>query len=398
MLNTKSLNHNPQLLTMKKIGFLVNPIAGMGGSVGLKGTDGDDILTEAIRRGARPVSSKRARQFLSKVLEIKEAFNETLELEIHSAGGAMGGGFLEEFPEFAACFKTDYLPPESTHDRDTKALCRELLAAGVDLVVFCGGDGTARDVFDVVGNKLPILGIPSGVKMHSGVFAYDPRAAALLFFHWLKGAVEYRDAEVMDIDEEAFRQGRLSVKLFGFAQTPYEEVLIQERKAVYESVNDEMSKEEIARYLEELMEEEDALFILGPGTTTQKIAENIGIEKTLLGVDLVKKGNLLAKDVGELEILARLEKESGAKVVVSVIGNQGFIFGRGNQQISAEILTKVGRENLLVVATPQKMRQTPLLRVDTGDPEMDRALAGYIKVIIGYREMRLTKVEVPEMV
>ena len=380
---------------MRKVGFLVNPIAGMGGAVGLKGTDGEDILRRAITLGATPVSSERARQCLAKTLEYGDAKERFSDVEFLSACGDMGGALLETLPFFPQNMKLVYETQEHSSAKDTQEICRRFTKEGVELVLFTGGDGTARDVYSVVGNRVPILGIPAGVKMHSAVFALDPTSAAFLFTRFITGECGFRDAEIMDIDEEAFRQGKLDVKLFGFARTPYERLLMQERKSLYESMDDELSKEEIARYLEELMDEKDTLFIVGPGTTTQTITESLGIKKTLLGVDLVKDKKLVATDVGEKEILAHLEKARRTKVIVSVIGSQGFVLGRGNQQISKSVIKAVGKENILIVATPMKMLETPVLRVDTGDHELDLSLSGYVRVITGYHEMRMTKIEVP---
>jgi len=382
---------------MKNVGFLVNPIAGMGGAVGLKGTDGEAVLEKALSLGASPVSPGRARQCLTKLQEYLELVPGLSDMRFLCAGGEMGEGVLRELPFFHDRMSVVYQPQETSSAQDTREVCRQLVKEGAGIILFTGGDGTARDVFSAVGDALPILGIPAGVKMHSAVFALDPTAAALLLLRWLREECDARDAEIMDIDEEAFRQGRLDVKLFGFAQTPYERVLVQERKSLYESMDDELAKEEIARYLEEIMdEEEDTLFILGPGTTTQRIAEELGIENTLLGVDLVKNRRLIASDVGEKEILDHLGKTGTAKVIVSVIGNQGFVLGRGNQQISKEVIRSVGKQNILMVATPAKMLQTPVLRVDTGDHELDLSFSGYVRVITGYHEMRMTRIEVPE--
>ncbi|HID72231.1 MAG TPA: ATP-NAD kinase, partial [Thermoplasmata archaeon] len=236
----------------------------------------------------------------------------------------------------------------------------------------------------------------SGVKMHSALFALNPATAASLFLLFLKDQCEFKDAEIMDVDEESFRKGEMKVKLFAYARTPYRKVLLQGRKSVFESVNEELAKDEIARYLEEIVEEKDTLFILGPGTTTARVAEHLGIKKTLLGVDLIKNKTLFAKDVNEKEILTYLNKFKKAKIIVSVIGSQGFVFGRGNQQISAEVIKKVGKNNIFILATPEKLRETEVLRVDTGDENLDKELAGYVRVISGYHEMVLRKIELPQ--
>jgi len=380
---------------MKRIGFLVNPVAGMGGAVGLKGTDGREVLKKAISLGAEPVSPLRAESFLLKASQLISK-EEELDFELLSAEGEMGGSSLNKFEIFKKRTKLIYEPKKETTQEDTKHLCKEFLKEKVDLILFCGGDGTARDVSKVIGREIPMLGIPSGVKMHSALFALNPATAASLFLLFLKDQCEFKDAEIMDVDEESFRKGEMKVKLFAYARTPYRKVLLQGRKSVFESVNEELAKDEIARYLEEIVEEKDTLFILGPGTTTARVAEHLGIKKTLLGVDLIKNKTLFAKDVNEKEILTYLNKFKKAKIIVSVIGSQGFVFGRGNQQISAEVIKKVGKNNIFILATPEKLRETEVLRVDTGDENLDKELAGYVRVISGYHEMVLRKIELPQ--
>jgi predicted polyphosphate/ATP-dependent NAD kinase len=265
----------------------------------------------------------------------------------------------------------------------------------VELILFCGGDGTARDISSVIGKDIPMIGIPAGVKMFSAVFGVNPRSTAEVVLGYLSGDYSVAEAEIMDIDEESYRRGALHAKLFGYALTPYESTLVQSSKSVYGGADDESSKEEIARYVLEIMEEEkDTLFILGAGSTIERIGKKLEIDKTLLGVDVVKDGKLIAKDVNEQKLLDILEMEDNAIIIAGVIGAQGFVFGRGNQQISPKVLRKVGVNNIRIVATPIKMSQTLRLRVDTGDEELDKMLSVYHKVITGYHEMRMVRAEV----
>jgi predicted polyphosphate/ATP-dependent NAD kinase len=254
----------------------------------------------------------------------------------------------------------------------------------VNLILFAGGDGTARDVYEAINMKVPVLGIPTGIKMHSAVFAVSPRSAGDLAVLYLQGSLlNVRESEVMDIDEEAFRQNRVSARLYGYLKVPYEKVLVQNPKAGATAA-EESSAEEIAQDIVENMED-DYIYIIGPGTTTKAIAEKLGLKKTLLGVDVIHNGKLLASDVNEAQLLKIIEGRK-AKIIVTVIGGQGFIFGRGNQQISPQVLRKVDREDILIVATPNKLASlhgAPLL-VDTGDEEVDKMLHGYFKVITGY--------------
>lgn len=365
---------------MRTLAFLINPIAGMGGSVGLKGTDG--VLEEAVRRGAVPIAPERARKALSVLKESQDKF------KIITPSGEMGESVLSDL-EFSN-FEVVHEIPEKTTANDTKRACKKFFKA--DLIAFCGGDGTARDIYSVVERIVPIIGIPSGVKMHSAVFGIEPKSSGVVIRNFLLDDIPLRDAEVMDIDEEKCREGRLDVKLFGYALTPYEPTLVQGRKFVYDAIDENDSKEEIARYLEELIED-DVLYILGAGTTLEHFGKSIGIEKTLLGIDLMLNKEMIAKDVSEKDILSALEKYAKARIIVSPIGMQGFIFGRGNQQLSSKVIRKVGVKNIIIVATPYKLAHTPVLRVDTDDEELDKKLKGYRRVISGYHRMTVKRVE-----
>ena len=213
---------------------------------------------------------------------------------------------------------------------------------GADLILFAGGDGTARDIFNAINGEIPVLGIPAGVKIQSAVFAINPTRAGDIAAKFMKEELTtVQELEVMDIDEEAYRKNRISSKLYGYLKVPYEESLVQGSKEAT-SGSEEIVLEAIASEVVESMNK-DTLYIIGPGTTTRSIAESLGINKTLLGVDVVENGQLLASDVNE-ETLLRLVKEKKAKIIVTVIGGQGFILGRGNQQISPEVIKKVGGE------------------------------------------------------
>jgi predicted polyphosphate/ATP-dependent NAD kinase len=267
-----------------------------------------------------------------------------------------------------------------------------LVDAGVDLLLFAGGDGTARNIRDAVGEALPVIGIPTGVKIHSAVYATHPRTAGELAANvLLRSSLKTRAAEVMDIDETAFRAGRVSATLYGYLLVPNERRLLQGLKAG--SGGSEQSElggigAEVAKRMSD-----GALWILGPGTTTRAVAEQLGIEKTLLGVDLVSRGEVIARDLTESALLAYLDGVP-ARLVVTPIGGQGFLFGRGNQQLSAEVIRRIGQENILVVATSAKLaalRGAPFL-VDTGEPEIDAQLAGYTRVITGLGKETVYKI------
>ncbi len=365
---------------MKKLGFLVNPIAGMGGSVGLKGTDG--VVKEAIERGAYPVASHRAKIALEKLN------GEKKDLTFLTPSGAMGGDVLRRvgIPHMTVCH-----PQETTTSRDTQKTCERFLAEDVDLILFCGGDGTARDVYTTVGDTLPVLGIPAGVKMFSGVFSVTPYTLSPLLIHFINGRTHLREASILDINEEMYRHNIFDTQLFGYAHTIYVPGLVQQKKSTFHSETEKESKRNIALFMRELMRD-GALYILGAGTTTKNITDHMGIDKTLLGVDLVKNEKIVKKDVCEEDILNCIKGEDEVRIVVSPIGAQGFIFGRGTQQISADVIKKVGTENIIVIATPYKLHQTPSLLVDTGDEKLDKELAGERRVVCGYRQAQRKKV------
>lgn len=370
---------------MKKVGLIVNPIAGMGGKLGLKGTDG--VVDLCRESGAVPESPSRAVEALKKLLPLKE------ELEIITFPHEMGedearAAGLENIKIVGT------INPGNTTSEDTKKAATLISQYGVDLLLFAGGDGTARDVYSAVDGKVVVLGIPAGVKIHSAVYAVNPRRAGDVAYGYLVGKIrKTKEAEVMDLDEDAFRSGRVIARLFGYMTVPDEPVFVQGAKAGGRG-KEEVDVENIAfRVLDEM--KDGWIYIIGPGTTTKVIKDKIGEGGTLLGVDLVLDKKFIGYDVNEKKILEIMETSGKpAAIIVTIIGGQGLIFGRGNQQISPKVIKKVGRENIIVVATKHKLAglgNKPLL-VDTGDEEIDRMLEGYIRVITGYHEQRLWKV------
>lgn len=363
---------------MKRIGLIVNPIAGMGGAVGLKGTDGN--VEEARLLGAVPHALERARITLTGL---------TREIGLHfiTCSGPMGAEILQEIG--IKEFEIQYTFSGESSALDTQAAARRFRELGVDLILFCGGDGTARDIFEVTGRDIPLLGIPAGVKMYSAVFAIDPAIAAELVTE--SDNKHLRDSEILDVDEEAYRGGILKTRIFGIARTPAIAGKVQPAKQVYEEPDEERAKQEIARFLQEVMLP-DTLYIIGAGTTTEAIAHRFGVQKTLLGVDVIKDGVLVAADVDEKTLLDRIGREKEARIIISPIGAQGFLLGRGNQQISARIVRMVGLKNLIVVATSHKLAEIPVLYVDSGDPALDAEFGSTIQVICGYRMAQRKKI------
>lgn len=367
------------------VGFIVNPLAGIGGRLGFKGSDGAYGL-RALAMGAKLVSPERARVFL-------ESLRPGVRLLVPP--GLMGfdvvrGTGHEVYAEVVRCVPARVWP---TTAFDTRRCASQMAGMGVKLLVFVGGDGTARDIVDSVNRRIPVLGVPAGVKVYSSVFAVNPRAAARIVERFLEGLTPLVEREVLDIDEDEFRRGRLTVKLYGYLLVPQDEMLVESGKTVFTAAEDE-EVEAIASYVVETMEP-DTLYILGPGRTVEAIARKLGIEKTPLGVDAVYNGKLVGKDLDERGLLELLEKYPKAKIILSPIGGQGFILGRGNQQISPEVIRRVGPKNIVIVATKAKLATFKTLKVDTGDEEVDRMLQGYTRVITGYYRETVVKVEGP---
>jgi predicted polyphosphate/ATP-dependent NAD kinase len=356
--------------------LIVNPVAGMGGRVGLKGSDGVEMLRRAKELGAIKTSPAKASEALKQLSAMREKF------ELFTYPGEMGeeeARFVGFAPKVLGKIRAG-----KTTSADTRAAATEMAGLGVDLLLFAGGDGTARDIYEAIDGKVPALGIPTGVKIHSGVYAVSPAAAGALAAKYLVGEVTgVQQAEVMDIDEEAFRDNRLSARLYGYLRVPREDAYVQGSKEAT-PVQEEENLKAIAADLADEMRP-DTLYILGPGSTISSVAEHLGLKKTLLGVDVVQGGKIVALDVNEQQLL-KIVTGKRAKIVVTVIGGQGFVFGRGNQQISPRVIRTVGRENIVIAATPAKLETLhgkPLL-VDTGDSALDSEMTGYTRLVTDY--------------
>jgi len=358
-----------------RVGLIVNPIAGLGGSVGLKGTDGRAIVERARTLGAIPRAPGRA------AAALEEMARARADVELLTCAGPMGEGSAHEAGVAATIVYR--ARSAATTAKDTRAAAREMVRRNVELLLFAGGDGTARDIADAVDGTVPVLGIPAGVKIHSSVFAVNPRAAGELGARFVAGrGGDLREAEVMDVDEAAYRRGRLSAKLVGYLRVPLDAGLVQATKA--RSSSEDAALGELARAVIGTLEP-GTLYVVGPGTTTRRILAAMDLVSTLLGVDVVLDGRVVARDVGEGTLLRLIGEHPAAKIIVTPIGGQGYLFGRGNQQISARVLRAVGIANVVVVATPAKLASLggrPFL-VDTEDESLDRAFGGSIGVLTG---------------
>jgi predicted polyphosphate/ATP-dependent NAD kinase len=361
-----------------RIGLVVNPIAGMGGPLAFKGSDDAALVTAARERGEVLIAPKRAAEALRPLAALNGG------LEVLAYAGEMG-----EKEAARAQLATTVIGSigRDTSAQDTRAAAAEMAGRNVDLLLFAGGDGTAVDVLEAIGDRVPVLGIPAGVKMHSAVFAVNPRSAGELTARLVhEGMRRVRQAEVMDVDEALLRAGSVSARLHGFLTVPDARGLLQGAKA--RSLGSEaLAQEEIAHHLIDHVLD-DRTWLVGPGSTTGVLLGLLGLEKTLLGVDVIRAGACLLADGDETALIEQVENED-AGIVVTPVGGQGFLFGRGNQQLSPRVLARVDPERIVIAATEAKIGRLggAPLRVDTGDPLVDASLAGYARIVVGYNRL-----------
>ena len=366
-----------------RLGLIVNPWAGIGGPQGLKGSDG--VAAEQARAAG---AAQRAAVRMQRALAAISAPQD--RVLCMGFAGAMGA-------ESAADIHFDVVGSASSEPstaEDTVRAAQTLRDAKCDLILFAGGDGTARDIFRAVGDSQPVLGVPAGVKMHSGVYAVSPESAAEIVSAMVRGDwVDVAREEVRDIDEDAFRQGRVSTRYYGELLVPRVGRFLQATKVSGREV-EELVVADIAAEVVELMDD-DTLYILGPGTTTAGIMTELGLDNTLLGIDAVQGGQLLGSDLNAASLEALCDGHDGdVVIIVTPIGRQGHILGRGNQQITPQVIRRAGPQNLWVVATKTKLNELesrPLL-VDSNERDLDLSLEGYIRVITGYQDSVLYRV------
>lgn len=374
---------------MKRLGLIVNPIAGMGGRVGLKGTDGSVILQKAISLGAIPRSSKRAAIALNQLIPLKQ------NMVVVTFPGDMGERTAVECGFHHEVLLEDSIPRDHTSREDTLKAAKEIQRHNVDLLLFAGGDGTARDICESIGTELPALGIPAGVKIHSAVFACSPKESGEVARLYLEGGeIQKREAEVMDIDEELFRKGAVRAMLYGYLTIPYVRQRVQGLKAGSPDSEEAIQKALASYFVREIMKP-DTIYFVGPGTTTRGIMMNLNLEYSLLGVDCICNGHLLGNDLTEYQILDLCKKYKELSLVVTPIGGQGFIFGRGNQQISPEVLHYFSKDQLIILSTPKKLlalEGMPLL-IDSGGSDIDAKFSGYVRIISGQNEFIVYRIK-----
>lgn len=367
---------------MLTLGLIINPLAGIGGSVALKGSDGLEIVKEALSLGAKLKAGDRTRLALDVLLPFKDT------IKIITCCGAMGEDLVSslgfQYETLSSSF--DSSKEKSTSADDTKNAAQQLLDQRVDIILFAGGDGTARDICSIVSDQIPVLGIPAGVKIHSAVYAVTPKAAGEVIAQLARGKlIDVKPHDVRDIDEDAFRNNIVRAKLYGEMRVPQAGQFVQSVKQGGVEV-EELVLQDIAADTVQNMED-DVVYFIGSGKTTLAIMEELSLENTLLGIDAVYNHQLLQSNVSEQDILALMDQYS-CKVVISIIGGQGHIIGRGNQQLSSAVLNKLGKDNLQVISTKAKisaLEGRPLI-VDSGDNELDESFSGTIEVTTGYQD------------
>jgi predicted polyphosphate/ATP-dependent NAD kinase len=376
-----------------RLGFIINPVAGMGGKVGLHGTDGD-LFQRAINLGAFPVAGQRASKALAFLTEVRE------KCVIVSAPGSMGSDVLADFG-----FESETTPlvhRRQTSSLDTEQTTEYMLRAGVQLILFAGGDGTARDIHGIVADRIPIVGIPSGVKMRSGVFAYSPEAAGELVRKFVSDPdrASVRQVEILDVVHES-RNGESADALwqsshfFGVACAPHAPEYLQNAKST-SSAQGDVGINELAQEIAQTLDP-SRLYLFGPGTTTHKILESLSVQSNVQGIDAFFNGQIIGKDLSEREILELLERFGGATLFLGVIGGQGFLLGRGNQQLSAKVIELVSPDNIVLLSSAEKIDKLfpAHLYVDLGDAEIEALIQGYRQVQVAPGRSTLCRVIVP---
>ncbi|QBL09563.1 ATP-NAD kinase [Rheinheimera sp. D18] len=359
-----------------RLGLIINPLAGLGGSVGLKGSD--DKAEQALALGAVPQAMNRVKTALQELLPQKHL------VEVLTVAGDMGENVCLELGfSHQIIYRSSTLPSTA---RDTEIAAKLIAEQGVDLLLFAGGDGTARNICTAVSEHTTVLGVPAGVKIHSGVYAISPQAAGKLVAKLVTGElVSLSEAPVMDIDEQAFSAGIVKARRFGEMRIPAQLRYVQSVKMGGRE-SEELVLADLAAYVTSQMDD-NVRYVMGSGSTVAAVMAELGLDNTLLGVDVVENGQLIAKDVTANQLLA-LVSDYHSQLIITLIGGQGHIFGRGNQQLSPAVIRAIGRENILLIADKAKLQQLegrPLI-ADTGDSTLDKQLTGLINILTGYND------------
>lgn len=363
-----------------RLAVVVNPDAGLGGKLGFKGSDGR--AAEARAAGAQDRAGPRMKICLEKLAELSRE-----PIEILAWDGRMGGDWIPG--EYTSTGKT----PDAT---DATSTTEFIKAHSPDLFLYAGGDGTTRDIVEALGDReIPLVGVPGGVKMHSGCFATTPKAAAEVVWSFFTGDLMVARTEVMDLDEEVYRKGEWKVRMYGEVFTPASPRWMQGAKEQVQRESEEETLEAMSSHIDNLVEENpDLMLVWGSGGTLRQMCKQIGHESTLLGIDIQHAGKMY-NDLNESGLLEVINQHQGEiKLLLSPMGGQGFLIGRGNLQLSPDVLRAIGIDNILGIATPAKLLGLNKLRIDTGDEKLDAEIRSkkYLKVLQGYRTTRIIRV------
>ena len=380
---------------MVRLGLLVNPDAGLGGRLGLKGSDGQ--AEYARSKGANDRSGPRVKDTLEHFANLHR---EVSDITWFTSEGRMGTDWVPKNIQIGD-FITIHQSSDITTVSDTSELVTSLIESNIDLLVYAGGDGTTRDIISVLESlgksEIPVIGIPCGVKMHSGCFASSPKAGAEVLSAWLNGDLLVSSTEVLDLDEEKYRNGEWVVRLYAEAKTPASPRWMQGAKMRVEATGEEEIIEGLADHIRELLITDNRLIIWGSGGTLRTISNMIGFQGTVLGIDASIGTQQVGTDLNEEQLLNLLSTHTGEVILLlSPMGGQGFLIGRGNLQLSPDVLREIGIVNILGVVTPAKLLSVRRLRIETGDVYLDQKFAEkkYLKVLQGYRTTRVLPVSV----
>jgi len=376
--------------TSLKIGLIINPIAGLGGRVALKGSDGEQIQHQALALGAKPEAESRTKQAIEALLDYAD------QVSFYTVSGKMGSHLLQQLGfQYEVCYQPQN--DEHTTYQDTINAAK-IMQPLVDLILFAGGDGTARNILQAVGEQQMCLGIPAGCKIYSGVFTVTPKNTGELIIRLLNGELVDRcESQVLDINEVSYREGNINTKVYGEMLIPQNGDFVQSVK-ISGRESEELVQQEVAAWVVENMQS-DTLYLIGSGSGCMVIKDELGVDGTLLGIDVIFNEQCLQKDATEEQIVELMQQYSppNIRLIITIIGGQGILIGRGNQQISHKVIDALTLENLMVVASKGKIKslEGKPLAIDTGDIILDKRLTGYIPILTGYDDSIIYPVGYP---
>jgi len=389
----------------RRIGIIVNPDAGLGGRLALKGSDGMAEIARA--KGAEDRAGPRMCEAFEHLFSIIELSLVPWD-DVHwlLPKGRMGDSWIPEKMKIHGKWTNICDTPNLTSAEDTINIVNSMIEQNVEIILYAGGDGTTRDIIgaleDIDSASTPILGIPAGVKMHSGSFGASPRSAAEAFAAWFSGDLLIAQTEVMDLDETLYRKGEWVVKMYAEAMSPGSPRWMQGSKQRIERVSEIEILESLGDHLRETIEEDSELLVIwGSGGTLRTLGESIGFTITVLGIDVTLGNENIGTDLDEnqlIEVINNHKSQFGenAKILtlLSPMGGQGFLIGRGNLQLSPTVIRLIGIDNILAIVTPAKLATLNTLRIDTSDMDLDRQFQEkkYMKALQGYRTTRLIRI------